>query len=332
VRAVVWTKKGPPDVLKVQRTEVPHPERGQLIVEVKGAAVGFSDVLARVGLFPTAPDPPAILGHEVAGTVASLGRGVEDFSVGQRVLAFVRHGGYAEQALAQAEDTLPLPEGMSFEEGAAIPLAFATSYGALFRYGACLRGERVLIHGAAGGVGSAAATLAHAHGLEVWGTASSERHVMIRQLGVDHPVDYTEEGWEKKVPPLDLVMDPFGGRSFKRSYDLLRAGGRLVCYGASGILKGERRNVLTAMRTLARTPRFGPMKQLRDSKTVIGLDTIAIWEDRGSLGELIQPLAPLLASGKISPAVAETLPFEQAPKAHRMLSEGGKVGKVVLVP
>jgi NADPH:quinone reductase-like Zn-dependent oxidoreductase len=332
MRAVVWTRRGPPEVLEVQDWGDPHPGEREILIQVAAAAVGFSDLLARVGLYPHAPDPPAVLGYEVAGTVAAVGAGIDDFAAGERVLAFVRSGGYAEQALAQADDVLRLPERMSFEEGAAIPLAFATAYGALFRYGACIRGERVLIQGAAGGVGTAATILARAHGLEIWGTASPTKLGAIGELGVEHPIDHTREGWQRKLPAMDLVMDAIGGKSFKRSYKLLRAGGRLVCYGASDVSTGERRNLLTAIRTLARTPRFGPMKQMRDSRAVIGLDTIAIWDDKGSLGELIQPLKPLLESPEISPAVAETLTFYEAPRAHRMLIAHSNIGKVILRP
>jgi NADPH:quinone reductase-like Zn-dependent oxidoreductase len=332
VRAVVCTRRGPPEVLEVQDREDLSPGERQILIAVEAAAVGFSDLLARVGLYPHAPDPPAVLGYEVAGTVAELGTGIDDFAAGDRVLAFVRSGGYAEQAVAQAEDVLRLPEGMSFEEGAAIPLAFATAHGALFRYGACIRGERVLIQGAAGGIGTAATILARARGLEIWGTASPRKHDAIRNLGVGHPIDHTRQGWEGKLPPMDLVMDAIGGKSFKRSYNLLRAGGRLVCYGASDVSTGERRNFLTAIRTVARTPRFSPMKQMRDSRTVIGLDTIAIWDDKGSLGELIQPLKPLLEGAGISPVVADTITFDEAPKAHRMLSARSNIGKVILRP
>jgi NADPH:quinone reductase-like Zn-dependent oxidoreductase len=221
----------------------------------------------------------------------------------------VRRGGYAERAVVRAGDLLHLPAGLSFAEGAAIPLGFATAYAALVRYGGALPGERVLIHGVGGGVGSAATIVAKAEGLEVWGTASPGKHDALRALGVDHPVDYTAVGWERDLPSFDLIMDALGGKSFRRSYQLLRAGGRLICYGASGVLKGERRNVVTALRTLVRTPRFNPMKQIQHSKTVIGLDTIAVWEEKGSLAELLQPLAPLVASGKAKPPVAATFPF-----------------------
>lgn len=332
MRAVVLTRKGPPEVLRVEERPTPRPEPGELLIDLRAAGVGFSDLLKRVGLHPRAPDLPAVIGYEAAGVVSAIGPDGDEFAVGDRVAAFVPAGAYAEQVVARYGDVLRLPDELSFEQGAALPLSYATAYGALVRYGACRTGERILIHAAAGGVGSAATQLAKTLDLEVWGTASPRKHDAIRELGVDHPVDYTTNGWERPLPGLDLVMDALGGASFRRSYALLRPGGRLVCFGVSGVAKGERRNLLRAARTVLRTPRFNPMKQMQQSKTVIGLDTIALWEGKGSLAELLQPLAPLVSSGRLRPRVAARFPFAEAADAHRMLASGGNVGKVVLVP
>jgi NADPH:quinone reductase-like Zn-dependent oxidoreductase len=330
MRAVVFTKRGGPDVLRVEERPDPVPDTNEVLIDVEAAGISFSEILARVGLYPNAPKPPAVLGYEVAGTVSAAGPEVAGLTAGARVTAFVRHGGYAERAVASEPDVLRLPDSMSFEQGAAIPLAFATAYGALVRFGAALPGERVLIHGAGGGVGSAAVTLARALELEVWGTASAGKQEALRELGVQHPLDYADPSWDEQLPPFDLALDALGGRSFRHSYDLLGAGGRLICYGASSVLRGERRSLLRAARTLVRTPRFNPMRQLAASKTVIGLDTIALWERRGNLGELIRPLESFLAEGRIKPTVAATFPLADAPAAHRFISERRNTGKVVL--
>ena len=319
-------------MLEVRDREPPVPKPGELLIDVEAAGVNFSDLLVRVGLHPNAPKPPAVMGYEVAGTVSAETPSVGRFRAGDRVAAFVRGGGYAERALARPGDVFELPDALSFAEGAAIPLGFATAYAALVRYGGCLPGERVLIHGASGGVGSAATIVARSHGLEIWGTASPAKHEAVRALGAERVIDYTARGWERGLPGFDLIMDALGGSSFRRSYRLLRPGGRLVCYGASAILEGERRNLLTALRTIVRTPRFNPMRQIQHSKTVIGLDTIAIWEEKGSLAELIQPLAPLIASGEVKPPVAASFSFSEAPAAHRLMTRRRPPGKVVLVP
>jgi NADPH:quinone reductase-like Zn-dependent oxidoreductase len=330
VRAVVTTRHGPPDVLQVQERPDPAPGPGEVLVDVKAAGINFADVMARVGLYPDAPKPPVVLGYEVAGTVAAWGEGVEGISVGERVAAPTRFGGYAERAVVPADGVIKLPDQISFEEGAAIPIAYATAWEALIRQGNVQPGERILIHAAAGGVGIAATQVGKRSGVEIWGTASPGKHAAIRDFGVDHPIDYTRPGWERDVPKLDLVMDALGGASFRRSYRLLRAGGRLVCFGASGVMSGERRNLIVAARTAVQMPRFNIIKQMSESKAVIGLNVLSLWDEYKSASRWRVPLNEMLADGTIRPVVAATFPFERAADAHRFISERRNVGKVVL--
>jgi NADPH:quinone reductase-like Zn-dependent oxidoreductase len=325
------TRHGGPGALEVQERPAPTPGPGELLIDVQAAGVNFADMMATIGLYPDAPKPPCVLGYEVAGSVAALGEGAAGFSIGDRVMAGTQFGGYAEQAVAAASDALAIPDGLSFAEAAAIPVNYATAYAGLLRYGALRAGERVLIQAAAGGVGIAATQIAKAHGAEVWGTASPGKHDAIRSFGVDHALDYTKSGWERDVPQLDLVMDAIGGPSFRRSYKLLRGGGRLVCFGASAVVSGERRNLLQAAKTALRMPRFNLLKQMTDSKAVIGLNLLTLWKTKGSLTELTDPLSEMLAAGTIKPVVAETFPFDRAGDAHRFIIERRNIGKVVLV-
>ena len=333
MRAVVITRHGPPDVLEVQERPDPQPGAGEIAIDVQAAGINFADLMARIGLYPDAPKPPCVVGYEVAGVVTALGEGVDGgLEPGQRVVAPVRFGGYAEKVAAPVDGVVGLPESFSFEEGAAVPINYATAWEALIRQGNLRQGERVLIQAAAGGVGIAATQIAKRHGAEVWGTASPGKHDAIRGFGVDHPLDYTRSGWERQVPKLDLVMDAIGGASFRRSYGLLRAGGRLVCFGAAGVVSGERRNLVAAARTALRMPRFNLIKQMSDSKTVIGLNVLTIWDEFHSAGRWAEPLRELLADGTIKPVVAESFQFDRAGDAHRFISERRNVGKVVLVP
>jgi NADPH:quinone reductase-like Zn-dependent oxidoreductase len=333
VRAVVITRHGPPEVLQVQERPVPRPGAAEVLIDVSAAGINFADLMARLGLYPDAPKPPCIVGYEVSGTLAELGEGVDGgLRIGQRVAAPVRFGGYAERAVARADGVVPLPDGISFELGAAIPIAYATAWEALIRAGNLQAGERVLIQAAAGGVGIAATQIAKRAGAEIWGTSSPAKHEAIRGFGVDHPVDYTAPGWERKLPKLDLVMDALGGASFRRSYRLLRAGGRLVCFGASGVVSGESRNLLAAARTALQMPRFNMIKQMSDSKTVIGLNVLSIWDEFQSADRWTKPLTELLADGTVQPVVAESFSFARAPDAHRFISERRNIGKVVLTP
>jgi NADPH:quinone reductase-like Zn-dependent oxidoreductase len=336
MRAVVITKHGGPDVLQVQERPDPALGSGQVRIEVAAAGINFADVMARMGLYPDAPKTPCVVGYEVAGTILEVGEGLagsaNSLSVGQRVLAGTQFGGYASQVVAGAGDVVALPGELSFEQGAAIPVNYGTAWAGLIGYGNLQQGERVLIHSAGGGVGIAATQIAKRVGVEVYGTASPGKHARIAELGVDHAIDYTKPGWERGLPKFDVIMDAIGGASFRRSYNLLRPGGRLVVFGASSLVSGERKNVVTALRTVARMPRFNLIKQMSESKAVIGLNMLSLWKDRGTLEPWIEPLREMLDDGTVKPVVAEAFAFERAGAAQTMIVERRNVGKVVLTP
>jgi NADPH:quinone reductase-like Zn-dependent oxidoreductase len=334
MRAVVITRHGAPSVLKVQdRPEPPPPSAGQVRIAVRAAGVNFADHLARVGLYPDAPKVPSVVGYEVAGTIEAVGDGVDPARVGERVLAGTRFGGYAEIVNTSAADTVALPESMSFDQGAAIPVNYATAWAALHGYGSLRAGERVLVHAAAGGVGIAAVQLAKATGAVVHGTASPGKHNQLSALGIDHAIDYRRNGWWNGLQPYDIVLDPLGGTSLRRSFHLLRPGGRLVAYGFSAMQQGEKRSLRRAApQALAMLRGFNLLTQMDQSKAVIGLNMLRLWDDRGTLEPWIGPLSTALSDGTASPVVHAAVPFADAPEAHRILAARENVGKVVLVP
>lgn len=336
MRAVVITKHGGPGVLQVQEQEDPTLEPGQVRIAVAAAGVNFADVMARMGLYADAPDTPCVVGYEVAGTILELGEGVEashpELSHGQRVLAGTKFGGYASQVVAGASDVLALPDELTFEQAAAIPVNYATAWAGLLGYGSLQAGDRVLVHSAGGGVGIAATQIAKHVGAEVYGTASPGKHARILELGVDHALDYTSSGWEKGLPQFDVILDAVGGKSFRQSYNMLRAGGRMVAFGASSVVSGERKNIVTALRAVVRMPRFNMIKQMSESKAVIGLNMLSLWKDRGTLEPWIVPLRELLANGTIKPVVSGAFAFEDAGAAQTTIVERKNVGKVVLTP
>jgi len=330
VRAVVITGHGDPSVLQVQDRPDPVPAAGQVRVDVKAAGLNFADVMARMGLYPDAPKPPVVVGYEVAGVIGALGEGVEGVSEGDRVLAGTRFGGQAEQVAVAARDIVPLPESLSFAQGAAVPVNYSTAWAALVTYGNVQPGERVLVHAAAGGVGIAATQIAKRRGAHVLGTASPAKHDAIRANGVDEAYGYDLPASLGKV---DVVLDAIGGASFKRSYDLLRPGGRLVAFGASSVVSGEKRNLAKAAPQALRMVRgFNLIEQMSASKAVIGLNMLTLWDDRGSLDEWIVPLREMMDDGSLKPIVSDEVPFDRAADAHRIISERRNIGKVVLVP
>jgi NADPH:quinone reductase-like Zn-dependent oxidoreductase len=332
MRAVVITKHGGPDVLKVQEQPDPELGPGEVRIDVATAGINFADVMARMGLYPDAPKTPCVVGYEVAGTILELGEGVAGLSHGERVLASTKFGGYASQVVAPSSDVIPLPDGLSFEQGAAIPVNYGTAWAALIGYGSLQPGERVLIHSAGGGVGIAATQIAKRVGAEVYGTASPGKHERIRELGCEHALDYTRSGWEGGLPKFDVILDAVAGKSFRTSYSLLRPGGRMVAFGASSLVTGQRRNLATALRTVLRMPRFNLIKQMSESKAVIGLNMLTLWKDRGTLEPWIGPLREMLDDGTVKPVVAGDFSFEEAGAAQSMITERRNVGKVVLTP
>jgi len=344
MRAVVITKHGPPEVLKVQaRPDPAKPQENEVRVAVKAAGINFADTMARTGVYPDAPPVPSIVGYEVAGEVESVGAGVESMKPGDRVIAGTKFGGYAELVTVPAGQAFPLPEHLSFEQGAAVPVNYGTAYAALVIMGGLRKGDRVLIHAAAGGVGISATQIARSIGAEIFGTASPAKHDAIVAQGVAHPIDYRNADFEAEVRRItdgegvDVIMDAIGPSSFRKDYRILRPGGRLIMYGISEIQTGEKRNVGAAVKALssmftATMPWWRSASIMNENKGVFGLNMLSWWNAEGSLDRMIDPLRAGLEDGTFKPVVAESFPFDRAADAHRFIAERKNVGKVVLVP
>ncbi len=343
VKAVVLTGTGGYDVLQVQERPDPPVGPGDVRIGVKAAGINFADTMARVGLYPDAPKPPCVLGYEVAGEVESVGEGVSEFQVGDRVVGGTRFGGQAELVTVPEAQVFALPAGLSFEQGAAIPVNYGTAYAALILMGSLRKGDRVLIHAAAGGVGISATQIARNVGAEIFGTASPSKHEAIRAQGVDHPIDYRSQDFETETMRItggegvDLVIDALGPTSFRKDYRLLRSGGRMVMYGLSEGTREGRRNVAAMLKSLASMPTatmpwWKSLLVMNENKGVFGLNMLKWWDAEGSLDRVLDPLTEDLEAGSLDPVVAEAFPFERAGDAHKFIAERRNVGKVVLFP
>ncbi|MCB0876439.1 MAG: medium chain dehydrogenase/reductase family protein [Solirubrobacterales bacterium] len=343
MRAVFISRHGGPEVLEVRERRDPQVAGGEVRIEVRAAGINFADLLARTGMYPDAPKPPCVVGYELAGVVESTGPGVESVAVGDRVMAATRFGGHAELCTVAERDVIPLPDSLSFEQGAAVPVNYGTAYAGLVLMGGLREGDRVLVHAAAGGVGLAAVQIASARGAEVFGTASASKHDAIRAQGVDHAIDYRTTDFEEAVAGItggegvDIAFDAIGPSSFRKDYRLLRPGGKLVCYGLSEVQTGEGRNLRAALRSLASMttatmPWWKSLAIMNENKGVFGLNMLHWWDREGSLDRVVGPLRDDLAAGRIEPVVAASFPFDQAADAHRYIHSRRNVGKVVLVP
>jgi NADPH:quinone reductase-like Zn-dependent oxidoreductase len=340
----VRTRHGPPEALQVEERPDPPVGPGEVRIAVKAAGINFADTLARIGLYPDAPKVPCVVGYEVAGEIESVGEGVDSHQVGDRVMAGTRFNGQAELLTVPSDQALPLPKKLSFEEGAAFPVNYGTAYAALVIMGGLKEGERLLIHAAAGGVGTAATQVARGIGAKIFGTASASKHDAIREQGVEHAIDYRNLDFEQEVlritggDGLDLIMDALGPTSFRKDYRLLRPGGRLIMYGLSEVQSGSgKRDIPTALRSLARMPLatmpwWKSLGMMNENKGVFGLNMLAWWDREGSLDRVTEPLIDGLDKGDLKPVVAEAFPFDRAPDAHRFIEERRNIGKVVLVP
>ncbi|MCI0574002.1 MAG: zinc-binding dehydrogenase [Myxococcaceae bacterium] len=335
------TRSGGPEVLAVR--EVPRQPCGpeQVRVAVAFCGANFADLAARAGVYGPAPRPPFVPGFEVSGTVEEAGPR-SGFSPGERVLAVSRFGGYVDELVADAARVRRLPEGMSLEEGAALPAQYLTAHHALTRVAHAQRGESVLIHAVAGGVGTAALQLSRAFGLVTYGTASSEEKLAFaRTHGLDHGIDYARQDFEVEVRRLtegrgvDVALDANGGPSFGRSFRCLAPGGRLVVYGAAAALPQSLTPRAIAQwprvaAALARQKWFHPFELIARNVSVCGLQLLLLWDDVEGLGQQLDALLALYREGRVRPVVERVFPLAEAAQAHRALHSRRTRGKVLL--
>lgn len=336
MRQVVITRHGPPDVLDVREAPEPEPGDEDVRIRVRASGVNFADVLARMGLYPDAPPPPCVVGYEVTGTVDAVGARVPSVRPGDRVVAFTNFGGYSDTIVTPARYVFALPANLSDAEGAAIPINYLTAALALYKLANVSAGETVLILGAGGGVGIAATQLARLRRAVIIGTASGAKLGALRGFGVDHVIDHTRENVAGEVRRItrnrgaDVVLDPIGGASFKSSYRLLAPLGRLVLYGISSMVAGERRSMWRTLRVLFQMPRFKPLSLMNRNRGVFGLHVGHLLSEEAQLSSMMQMLLREFEGGRIRPVVARTFPLDRAADAHRFVQARGNIGKVVL--
>jgi NADPH:quinone reductase-like Zn-dependent oxidoreductase len=327
--------------LEAQQVPDPQPKAGEALIRVKAIGVNFADLLQRMGIYPGTPKPPFIPGLELAGVVERVVEGTrpaggEPIKAGDAVVALTNFNAYAQWAAVPLSRVYRLLPGMGFEDGAAIPGNYVTAYHALFAMGNLQQGDRVLIHGAAGGVGTAAVQLARERGLTIFGTAGPSKQEYLRKIGVDHAIDYEKTDFVqtvRKFAPdgIEMVMDPIGGKSFKRSYECLGAGGKLVVYGMSAAAGPDgKRSLIRGLTALLQIPRFHPLKLMRQGVSVIGVNLGAMQSRPALLRGELEEIFRSYGAGKIKPVIGKIFPLDQAAAAHRYIHERKNIGKVIL--
>lgn len=330
-RAVVLARTGAPDALRLEALPAPTPGAGEVLVRVLAAGVAFAQILMRRGVYAYAPPFPFTPGAEVVGEIVSVGSEVEGWAAGDRVAAFSGIGGYAELAVLRADALVRVPDGVDPAAAAALPMNYVTAHQLLHRLAQVREGETILVHGAAGGVGTALLQLARLAGARVVGTASARKLDVVRSLGaiaLDHSWgNVANRARIVAGGPMDVVLDPLGGDHVLESARALRPGGRLVVYGYSAP-GAESAQAAATLRARIGAWNADPVG-IRAAVYSLG----ALARERPHLiRDDLAALMALLAAGRIRPLIAERLPLEDAARAHELLESGAVAGKVVLVP
>ena len=327
-RRIVVTKRGGPELMQVLEEDIPEPAAGEVRINVQAAGVSAYDIMVRMNWFPGESKPPYTPGLDVAGVVDKIGEGVSSFTEGDQVVAGlfeIDAAGYAEYVCVPEVRVVATPSGLDPAQAVCLVVNYLTAHGAMHATAKVKSGEQVLIHGAAGGVGSALVDLGKLGGLEMYGTVSQGNMDFLSDMGVT-PIDYKNEDFVDRIHSLtgdgvDVVFDPIGGGSqIKRSNRALRDSGRLVWFGMVAVEESGRKAILSTMfnRLL--------LGFKRDGKTA-PLTSNDIWDP-----SIMKDLLQLLADGSIDPQVAERIPLDEAVQAHRLMERGGNAGKIVLIP
>lgn len=321
MRAVIVSEYGSSDVCETAELDQPMISPNEVLIDVRAAGLNFADIVQRRGEYPGTEAPPYIAGREAAGVVAEVGDEVER-EVGERVVAFVSGGAFAEQVAAPESALFDIPDSMSFEEAAGFPIQFLTAYHILHTCGGIDTAETCLVHAAAGGVGTAALQLAESAGVEIFATASTARkRNLAASLGADHTIDYTEASVPNVIDDhtdgrgVDLVLDGVGGNVFHESLDALAPFGRLVAYGFAS---GDIAEVDTG-------------RVLFENDWIVGFHLgNALKTDRERILEAVPELSAALVDGDIEVIIGERYLLEEAGEAMKSIESRQSTGKVVL--
>ncbi|OUR94224.1 hypothetical protein A9Q84_18145 [Halobacteriovorax marinus] len=342
MKKIVIHSAGSREKLQYIETEDLTPKNDEVLIEVRAIGINYADVCVRLGVYESAKEYvgwPITPGFEVSGTVKSVGPSVKKFKVGEKVVGFSFFNAYATEVCVSEKQVMPIPKGFSLEEAAGFSAVFFTAFHALHHNTVLRPGSTVLIHSAAGGVGTALVQLCKAHGLRVVGViGSSHKRAYLEKFKPDVIIDKSKEdlwGVAKEAAPagFQAIFDANGYTTFKDSYKHLAPMGKLLVYGAHGLLSKNtgRINYFKAIVGLLRTPRFWPLEMISSNKGVIGFNLSFLFQEEDLIRECVEGISELAASGDITPIPVTTFPFEKVREAHELIESGNSVGKIILV-
>ncbi len=336
MKAIYLKKYGASDkAFDIRETVRPKPKANQVLIKNTHFGLNFADVVARRGLYPEAPKNPAVLGYDVAGHVLSVGDEVTNVKEGDRVAALTRFGGYAEYSVTMSEGVSILPDDISMEVGTALATQACTAYYAAIQCINLNEGDNVLVQAAAGGVGTILTQIAKSKGCTVFGTASTHKQNVLRDNGVDFPIDYTAENFTKVISDtlngneLDVVFDSIGGKAFKQGWKLLKPGGFMVNFGAAAQIAGN--NKLKSLGVVTGFGLFSPLQLLMSSKSMVAVNMLKIADHKPKLFQKVfQGVMEMAISGIIKPIIDSTYNAADISEAHARLESRKSAGKIVM--
>jgi NADPH:quinone reductase-like Zn-dependent oxidoreductase len=330
MKCIVAERTGGPEVLRLVEVEIPEPGPGEVRVKVLAAGVAFGDLLWMSGVVPGSPRPPYTPGYDFVGVLDKSGPGVAGLETGQRVAGLVQTGGYAEYSCWPEGQLAPIRDDLDPVLLACLTLNYTTAHTLLKRVAKLTAGQRVLVHGAGGGFGTAMLDLCRTLNIHAFGTASQGKHELVESLG-GRPIDYKTEDFVevvRKEGGVDLVVDHIGGNHLVRSFKCLRPGGTLVATSSYAAAQG-RSGMLESLLGLARLQLWNLWPNSRSAE--LFNITSFYKQNPGTFAQDLQELTDYLAAGQLKPALAATFPLEEAPRALEHLRSAEARGKVVLL-
>lgn len=341
MRAIYQIKNGKADsAFENRSTDVPNVGPLEIRIKVNAFGLNFADVMARLGLYPDAPKKPAILGYDVVGTVDQIGNEAQtDLKLGDKVVALTRFGGYAEFVSTDYRGVVALSKDVSPAISTALTTQGGTAYYMAHELVQMHPGDHVLVHAAAGGVGSLLCQMAKAKGAVVFGTAGSEEKLeYLKSLGVDYPINYRNEKFEKiinaklgakNVSGLDVIFDPIGGSSVKKGFKLLASGGRMLLFGASSMTSAK--NIFSKIGIALGFGIYSPIGLLGPSKSLIGVNMLRIADDKPEvLQRVLKGTVKLFEEGVIQPREGGVYSVNDIATAHHALEHRKTMGKIAI--
>lgn len=337
MKAAIVTRFGPPEVLQIQGWQTPTPNEDEVLVKVKAIGLNFADVMARLGVYPSVPDPPFVAGIEFAGVIVAVGKVVHAIHKGDHVWGFCKQGAYAEFVCVPATLVQTLPKKMEFKQAVALGVAYLTAYHALVTLANVRRKERVLIHAAAGGVGIAATQVAKHLGAEIYATVGSQEKMEIARChGARVVINYSRERFAEVIrmetdgAGVDVILDSVGGRTMKDGWKLLAPMGRYILYGFASVTGKRGVNKLKAAREVLAVPVIFPATFTSKNVGLFGFNLYFLSHKTDYFRSAWNKLLEWHERGIINPVIGKVFPFDRISEAHAFLQSRKSVGKIVV--